>query len=58
MEGVTIAEITFTEDQQQTLEDASGLKGLTGLRLVDLDATAREKLGPGLVRVTASLMCW
>ncbi len=54
----TIAEVTFTDEQRKALEKASGLVGLTGVRLVDLDAAARDRLSAGLVRVTAVAMCW
>jgi hypothetical protein len=54
----TVASITFTPEQRETLESHTGLKGLTGIDLVDLDAEARTKLAPGLVRVTAVVMCW
>lgn len=54
----TVAEVAFTEEQRKHLEATTGLVGLTGLKLVDLDASARDKLSPGLVRVTAVNMCW
>ena len=54
----TVVEITFTDEQRRTLEAASGLKGLTGMKLVDLDTNARAKLQPGLVRATVAVMCW
>jgi hypothetical protein len=53
-----VAEVTFTDEQREALEKATGLSGLTGIRLVDLDAIGRDRLSPGLVRVTAMAMCW
>ena len=54
----TVAEISFSADQQKTLESATGLKGLTGLYLVELDSIDRARLSPGLVRATMAVMCW
>ena len=53
-----LVEITFTPEQREALEKGTGLTGLTGMHLVDLDSEARNKLSPGLVRATAMVMCW
>jgi hypothetical protein len=58
VETRALVEIAFTKEQRESLEKATGLQGLTGMRLVDLDADQRTKLSPGLVRVTAMVMCW
>jgi hypothetical protein len=54
----SLVEILFTDEQRRALEQATGLENMLGLRLVDLDASSRAALSPGLVRVTAMVMCW
>jgi hypothetical protein len=57
-EHKTLVEIPFTEEQRDMMERASGLTGLTGVRLVDLNRDARMKLSPGLARATVTVLCW
>ncbi|WP_152618479.1 hypothetical protein [Leisingera sp. ANG-Vp] len=54
----TIATIDFSAEQRKQLEAASGLDGLTGLTLVDLDKEARDRMSPSLVRATVAVLCW